>query len=199
MSIKTIASLLCLLIGFTLLSGCVAAVATGAVAATGAAVAYDRRSVGTVIDDQGIEFKVRHAINTYEPLNLQKNTHLVVISYNNAVLLVGQVPDETISTKIQELAEDTEQVRKVYNQLEIMPPTSFSQRSKDSLITTKIKSTSLFGREIDPLRTKVITENNVVYLMGIVSHEEAEKLSEAARKVSGVERVVRVFDYNDSD
>jgi osmotically-inducible protein OsmY len=178
-----------------LLSGCWIAVATSA--AAGAAVVYDRRSTGTVIDDQNIEFKIRHSVATFKPVNLQKNTHLSVTSYNNAVLLVGQVPDEVVKEKIGALAADTDQVRKVYNQLQIMPPTSLTQRSKDSWITAKIKSNSIFGREIDPLRTKVITENNVVYLMGIVSHEEAEKLTNVARKTNGVERVIRVFDYND--
>lgn len=181
----------------SLLSGCLAAVATGAAAGAAGAIAYDRRSAGTVIDDQNIEFKIRHSVTTFKPVNLQKNTHLSVTSYNNAVLLVGQVPDEVVKEKIGELAADTDQVRKVYNQLQIMPPTSLSQRSKDTWITTKIKSNSIFGREIDPLRTKVITENNVVYLMGIVSHEEAEKLTNVARKTNGVERVIRVFDYND--
>jgi osmotically-inducible protein OsmY len=184
-----------LLISTLLLSGCVAAVVGGS-AATTAWVAQDKRTTGTVIDDQTIEMKIQHEIGEYEFLNLNANAHLVIVSYNNIVLLVGQVPSSGAKEQIAKIARDTQKVRKVHDELTIQEPISLATRSKDSWITTKIKASSGFN-EINPLHTKVITENSVVYLMGIVTRAQADQLTELARSTSGVARVVRVFEYVD--
>ncbi len=184
--------LLLLCVGF--LSGCLAL--AGGAAVTGAAVAYDKRTTGTVIDDQGIEIKISHAIEEYEFINLNARAHIVIVSYNEIVLLVGQVASQAAKDKIGDIARDTEKVRKVYNELTVQEPTSIVTRSHDSWITTKIKTSSGFN-EINPLHTKVITENDVVYLMGIVSRDQADKLTDLARSTGGVTKVVRVFEYVD--
>lgn len=177
-----------------LLSACVPAVIGGA--AAGGAVAYDQRTTGTVIDDQTLERKIRHEIDEYEHLNLDANSHIVIVSYNEIVLLIGQVASQAAKDKIGELATGTEKVRKVYNELEVGAPTSMITRSHDSWITTKIKSSSGFN-DVNPLRTKVITENDVVYLMGIVTRAQADQLTALARSTGGVDKVVRVFEYVD--
>jgi osmotically-inducible protein OsmY len=176
------------------LSACIPAVVGGAAATS--AVAYDKRTTGTIIDDQGIEVKVRHQIDEYEHINLDANSHIVIVSYNEVVLLVGQVASTAAKEKIGELTAKVQKVRKVHNELEVGEPTSLVTRSHDTWITTKIKSSSGFN-EINPLHTKVVTENDVVYLMGIVSRQQADQLTELARSTTGVSRVVRVFEYVD--
>lgn len=176
------------------LSACIPAVVGGAAATS--AVAYDKRTTGTIIDDQGIEVKVRHQIDEYEHINLDANSHIVIVSYNEVVLLVGQVASTAAKDKIGELTAKVQKVRKVHNELEVGEPTSLVTRSHDAWITTKIKSSSGFN-EINPLHTKVVTENDVVYLMGIVTRQQADQLTELARSTTGVARVVRVFEYVD--
>jgi osmotically-inducible protein OsmY len=179
----------------TLLSGCIGPVLIAG-AATGATVAHDRRTSGTIMDDKAIQLKAEHEMR--ENVALKKDAHVVFTSYNNIVLIVGQVPSHDVSSKIEALVQDIPEVKKVYNELEVGPPISMTTISHDSWITTKIKSSSMYGRAgVDPLRTKVVTENSVVYLMGIVSHAEADNATELARKVEGVTRVVRVFEYTD--
>lgn len=174
------------------LTGCATALIGGA--AAGGKVAYDKRTTGTIIEDQAIERRIGDAIDDYEYLNLDAKSHLVIVSYNENVLIAGQVPSQAAKDKIGELAKNTEKVNKVFNELEIGEPSSLVTRSHDAWITTKIKSSSVFN-EVDPVRTKVVTENGVVYLMGIVTHAEADNLTELARTSSGVTRVVRLFEY----
>jgi len=178
-----------------LLSGCIGPVLIAG-AATGATVAHDRRTSGTIMEDKAIQLKAEHEMR--DNVALKKDAHVVFTSYNNNVLIVGQVPSHDVSSKIEEMVQNIPEVKKVYNELEVGPPISMTTISHDSWITTKIKSSSLYGRAgVDPLRTKVVTEDSVVYLMGIVSHAEADNATELARKVEGVERVVRVFEYTD--
>ncbi|MFI4956095.1 MAG: BON domain-containing protein [Gammaproteobacteria bacterium] len=183
------------LTSMTLLTGCLGP-ALIAGAATGATMAHDRRTSGTIMEDKAIQLKADHELR--ENVALKKDAHIVVTSYNNNVLIVGQVPSHDASSKIEALVQNIAEVKKVYNELEVAPPVSMKTISHDSWITTKIKSSSMNGRAgVDPLRTKVITENGVVYLMGIVSRAEADNATELARKVEGVKRVVRVFEYTD--
>ena len=178
-----------------LLSGCVGPMLIAG-AAPGATVAHDRRTSGTIVEDKSIQLKAEHEL--HENIALKKDAHIVFTSYNNNVLIVGQVPSHDVSSKVESLVQDIDEVKKVYNELEVGPPISMTTISHDSWITTKIKSSSMYGRSgVDPLRTKVVTENGVVYLMGIVSRAEADNATELARKVEGVKRVVRVFEYTD--
>lgn len=179
-----------------LVSACATAVVGGAAATGTAAVAYDKRTTGTMIEDQAIERKVRDAIDEYEHINLDAKSHIVIVSYNEIVLLVGQVASQAAKDKIGELAQNVEKVRKVNNELEVGEPTSMVTRSHDAWITTKIKSSSGFNN-VNPLHTKVITEHDVVYLMGMVSRAQGDQLTELARTTTGVSRVVRVFEYID--
>lgn len=189
-------TLLMAILTVNLLSGC-AAVIVGA-AAVGASAVHERRSVGTMVDDEGIEWKIKSAISDDKPLSSQ--SHINVISLNGVVLLVGQTPTEALSTQATNLARGVEQVRVVHNELTIAAPNSYMTRSSDAIITSKVK-TSLFKvkghDDFDPTRVKVVTENGTVYLMGIIYRSEADDAARQASEVGGVQKVVKLFEYID--
>ena len=174
-----------------LLHGCAGIVVAGA--ATTAVVANDRRTFGSVIDDQSIELKAANAI-TARP-ELTKSCRISAVSMNGMVLLVGQTPSEEYKRDAEDRVRKVEGVRHVYNELQIRKPIAFDRQSNDSWITSKVKSQMLVTKGVDSTRFKVITENSVVYLMGLVTRAEADKAIDIARHVSGVNKVVKVFEY----
>jgi osmotically-inducible protein OsmY len=180
----------------SLLGGCAAVVVTGA--ATGANAAHDRRTLGAYLDDEGIELKARLAIT--EDKELYSQVHVNIISVNGVVLLVGQAPTEAMRLKVGDFTRVIEKVRVVHNEMTIAAPNSYMTRSSDSLITAKVKG-SLFGIKghdgFDPTRVKVVTENGIVYLMGILYRSEADAVATRASRVSGVQKVVKLFEYLD--
>lgn len=180
-----------LLAGCTLIQGCGALVATGVV--TGAAVAHDRRTAGNIVDDQSIEIKA-HTLFQDEP-ELSEGVHIDVTSYNGVVLLSGETPTEAQRRRAQELVSGIEGVRRVHNELAIAAPSSAMTRSSDSLITAKVKARMVGKEGFDAGWVKVVTENGTVYLMGIVTRDEADKATEITRSTGGVQRVVRLFEY----
>lgn len=176
------------------LSGCAALVVGGAVG-TGAAVAHDRRTTGTVVEDQSIETKARRAISG--DTNLRRQSHINITSYNMNVLLSGETPSEAMRARAGELVRNVGKVRNVYNELTVAAPSSHMVRSSDTWITTKVKA-NLFGVKVkgfDPTRVKVITENGTVFLLGLVSRPEGDAAAESARQITGVQRVVKLFEY----
>lgn len=172
------------------LTGCAAA-AIGAIVG-GAAVMNDRRTTGSQADDQSIEFKVPDLIHA-EP-DLWNSSHVSTTSFNSIVLLSGETPSEEFKVRIGAIAASVPKVRRVHNELAIAAPSSMSARSADAWITGKVKSALLNDMQLDSTRVKVVTEKGVVYLMGLVTNAEAEKATEIARRVSGVQRVVRLFE-----
>ncbi len=186
---------LCLLLALsTLLGGCVAAAAGGTAAAVG--VAHDRRTAGTVLDDEAIELKAAKRI--FEDAELRKQVHINVTSYNYQVLVSGEAPTRELADRVIQYVRTIPKVRKVYDEIAIAAPSAMLSRSSDTLITAKVK-TALFGigKNFDPTRVKVVTERGIVYLMGIVTRDEAAKATEAARHVGGVQKVVKLFEYLD--
>ena len=151
-----------------------------------------------MVDDEGIEWKVKSAIN--ENKSLSSQSHINVISLNGVVLLVGQTPTEALRQQTTSLAKGIEKVRIVHNEMTVAAPNSYMTRTSDSYITSKVK-TSLFkvkGHEdFDPTRVKVVTENGTVYLMGIVYRSEAGDAAKQASRVGGVQKVVKLFEYLD--
>ncbi|PCI18502.1 MAG: BON domain-containing protein [Piscirickettsiaceae bacterium] len=177
----------------TLLSGCAAVVVGGAT--TGVAIVHDRRTTGTVIDDQGIEFKSLYAL--YSDPSIRNNTHINVTSYNGILLLTGEAPNEDLRNKIVTKLSRIQKVRTVHNNITLAAPSSLVSRSSDTLITSKAKI-SLFNinglKGFDPTRVKIITENGVVYLLGILREHESQAVIETTRRVGGVQRVVKLFE-----
>lgn len=173
-----------------LLQGCVVAAAGGA--ATGAVVATDRRTAGTIVDDQAIEFKAMHEIRQNK--TLWKESHINIISYNNVLLMVGQTPSEEYKRQAEEAVSSIPKVRRIHNELIIAEPASLSTRSQDSWITTQIKTKLVGHKEIRANRIKVVTENGVVYLMGLTTPEEEMTATDIAREIKGVDTVVQIFE-----
>jgi osmotically-inducible protein OsmY len=183
-------AIIALLLALPLVQGCGALLAGGA-AATGVVVSQDRRTMGTLTEDEGIEIKTSSRIGE----RFKDGVHINVTSYNRMVLLTGEVPDAEARTEAERIAWSVENVRGVHNELAVAGVSSFTVRSNDSLITTKVKGRLLDSGKINPLHVKVVTENSIVYLMGLVTKDEANEATEVARTTSGVQKVVRVFEY----
>ncbi|THB74325.1 MAG: BON domain-containing protein [Gammaproteobacteria bacterium] len=178
------------------LQGCLGTALVVGGVAVGASVAHERRSAGTVMDDEAIEFKVSSALSEV-PETSGDDAHINVISYNYQVLLTGEVPNKTSKNVASRQAMSVEKVKKVANELAIAEKSSLGARTTDVWITTKVKA-NLFSVDIDgfdPTRVKVATERRIVYLMGLVTREEADAAVEVARNIEGVEKVVKIFEY----
>lgn len=173
-----------------LLSGCVAAVVGGA--ATGVVVSEDRRTVGTVTEDQGIEIKAANRIG-----DKYKDAHINVTSFNRMVLVTGEAPDAAAKTDMEKIVQAIENVRGVFNEVAVGPASALSARTNDSFITSKVKARFVDERRFNAIHVKVVTEATVVYLLGLVKHKEADDAVEIARTTSGVKRVVKLFEYID--
>ncbi len=181
-----------LLAAAPLIHGCAAVLVGGAAATTGYVVGEDRRSVGTIAEDQGIESKIGNRITEKYP-----NAHINVTGYNRMALLTGEAPTADAKAEIERVARSVENVRGVYNEVSVGPPSTLSQRTNDAYITSKIKARYLDAQRFNPIHVKVVTEAGTAFLMGIVSRKEAEDATELARTTSGVQKVVRVFEYTD--
>lgn len=162
----------------------------GGGAVMGAMVAVDRRTTGTQVEDEGIEMRTASRIRE----SLSENAHVNVTSYNRQVLLTGEVPSAADSQKAEQIALAVENVRSVVNDLGVMPGSSLTQRSKDTFITGKVRASLVDAKDLSANAFKVVTERNVVYLMGRVTPREAKRSAEIARGVDGVSKVVRVFE-----
>ncbi len=176
-----------------LLQGCAAAVVGGA--ATGTSVAHDRRSAGTMMDDEVIEMKILS--NSFQDDPLRSHTDISATSYNYVVLLTGQAETAEYRNQFVELARRTPMVKQVISEVEIEPAAGWTETSKDAYITSKVKL-ALFEIKLDgfdPSRVKVVTEKKVVYLMGMVTPTEANEVVEKVRHVRDVKQVVKAFEY----
>ena len=182
-----------LTLGFTLLlSGCMAP-ALVAGAAGGATVANDERSSQAMLDDQFIEAKARDAI--YADLKRAKRIHVNVTSYNRVVLLTGEALSSSTRNAAVEITRKIDKVRRVHNEIVIADLTSFSSRTSDSWITSKIKSQMFATKRFDSTRVKVVTENGTVFLMGLVDKKTGKQAAAIASNVADVKRVIKLFEY----
>ncbi|MBE2259551.1 MAG: BON domain-containing protein, partial [Rhodobacteraceae bacterium] len=171
-----------------MLQACVPLVAAGATQATLSAV--DRRSLGTQTEDETIEWKAAVQISEIGG----KESHTNFTSYNRKVLISGEVPSENIKTEVERRVAALPQVRGVYNELAVAPPTSFGTRSNDSYITTKVKARFVDAGKFNAVYVKVVTEDGVVYLLGLVTQREADAAIQIARTTSDVKKVVTLFE-----
>lgn len=180
------------LIGLTLsLQGCVFVVGAAAGAAA-IAMVYDHRSISNSVQDTRIATKVAEKLHRVPRL---KDSHVDVSVFNHVVLLTGQTPNANAKQIAEDVAKTVPEVGRVYNQITIEGPTSSLTRTSDSWITTKIKTQMLATDDLKSSSIKIITENGVVYLMGVVSEQQAEIAVDIARQVSGVQKVVKIFQY----
>lgn len=177
------------------LSACVPLVVGGGMVA-GTLVAVDRRTAGTVVEDESIEVKAASRIRE----TLGDKARINVTSYNRQVLLTGEVGNETDKQALTRLAESVDNVRGVVNESAVAPFTAtLSQRSADTFITGKVRASLMDAKDLQASAFKVTTENKVVYMMGIVTPREAKRAAEIARGVNDVTKVVRVFEVVSED
>jgi osmotically-inducible protein OsmY len=170
------------------LSGCAALVVGGAVGT--ALVVSDRRTAGTQLEDQNIELKALTRIRE----TVGERGHISATSYNRQVLLTGEVASEADRTALEQAIGRIEGVRSIVNELAVMGASSMTARSNDLILTSKVKASFIDAKDLHATAVKVVTERGVVYLMGRVTEREATRATELARGVSGVQKVVRVFE-----
>ncbi len=170
------------------LGACAPVVVGGAV--VGGLVAVDRRTAGAQLEDERIELRgaarIRDALGT--------RVRVEITSYNRQVLLTGEAPNEQDKKRVEQVISAVENVRSVVNELVIMDTPSLKQRSSDALITGKVKASLIDARDLYANAFKVVTERGTTYLMGRVTQREADRATEIARSVSGVQRVVRILE-----
>jgi osmotically-inducible protein OsmY len=175
----------------TLMQAC-APIIVGGVAA-GAGVLADRRATGSQLDDERIEngtlLEAKRAHGD--------GTHLNITSYNYNVLLSGEVFNEAQKTAIEDIVRGNRLVKTIYNELGVMPVASLASVSADTALTARVKARLVDTKGVSANNVKVITERRIVYLMGILNKEEATLATEAARATTGVEKVVRLFEYRE--
>ncbi len=164
-------------------------------AATGVAVANDRRTASTIVEDQAIEIKIANAISADKEIASQ--SHIAVVSYNHVVLLLGQTPDERLRARAVSLARKVENVKRVHNEITIGQPTPYRVRNNDAWLTAKVKTKLLSEKNLSSLHVKVVTENGVTYLMGWVTRDEGDQIARVVQQVKGIKAVVKVFEYSD--
>ncbi len=174
----------------TLLAGCAPLLIAGAAGGT-ALVDADRRSAGAQVDDEAIELKIGNNIGT----GYGDRVHVNVTSYDGIVLLTGEVPTQDLVGTIGEIARTTAKVKRVDNEITVGPVASFGSRTNDSYITSKVKSRFVEANKFAANHVKVVTERQVVYLMGIVRRDEGDAAGQIAATTSGVVRVVKLFEY----
>lgn len=173
----------------SLLTSCVAAVVAGAAASM---VVYDRRSVSALESDARIFHVVHKTIVTNPRFN---ESRIVVVSFNRVVLLIGQTPHAGLRTSAEKIAQNTPNVRRVYDEISVGNPLSLSMKTKDSLITGQVRTRMLNKKGLESGSIRIVTEGGIVYLMGIVTREQASLAVDVARQVKDVQKVVKVFQY----
>lgn len=175
-----------------MLAGCVPVLLAGG-ATAGYMFAEDRRTSGVYVEDQGLEFKTSSRIKEKYPSQIHVNT----TSFNRVVLLTGEVPSEEVKAGITEVVKAVENVRSVQNETVVAGVSAMSARANDSYLTSKVKTRLVGTKDISANHIKIVTENNIVFLMGLVTHREADVAAEVARQTAGVLKVVKVFEYID--
>ena len=171
------------------LSAC-APLVVGSAVGTGVLVATDRRTSGTQLEDQGIELRAANRLRD----QFGDRARVSVTSYNRRVLLTGEVPSEADRATANRIVAGVENVREIVDELGVMSSPSFTARSADTLVTARVKAALVDARDVSANAFKVVTERGTTYLMGRVTQREADRATEVARSIPGVQRVVRVFE-----
>ena len=187
---KSTASLLSTLVMCLGLASCAAPLMFGGVLG-GAMVASDRRTTGIQLEDEGIEQRAASAMRE----NFGTKEHINITSYNRQVLITGEVSNDTIRTQAEQLVGRVQNVRTVVNELAVGPASSLTDRSSDAVLVAKVKAAMIDTEDVFANVYKVVGERGTIYLMGRVTQREAKRATDVVRGVSGVKRVVRVFEY----
>ena len=185
-----------LILSIALLSASCATIISATTGDDGIQEDKSKRSTGSMMDDSSIETAIKVNLNAAD--QALKDAHIIVVSYDAIVLLAGQVPSQELKNLATRVAtSSSSRVQTVYNELEVAGDTTFLSRSSDAWITSKIKTLLLANSDVSGLRTKVVTSNGVVYLMGLTTHSQADKVVDLVSHTGGVVKVVRAFEYID--
>lgn len=186
--------LIAALVAATSLAACAPLIVAGVVAGT-AVVATDRRTAGTLVDDQTIQLRVSNELSSA----LKGDIHISVNSFERRVLLTGEVPNEQMKEQAGAIAARSLNVRAVNNELAIAPPSTLGQRTSDTTLSGKVRAAFVNTREIAFNSVEIVTERGIVYLLGVVTEKEGEVAAHVASRVSGVQQVVKAFDYESAE
>jgi osmotically-inducible protein OsmY len=167
----------------------------GTAVAGGVMVASDRRTSGTVIEDNAIQLKSSNRISDA----LGERAHVNVTSYNRQILLTGEVPSEQDKQLVEKVVAGVENARGVYNELAVLGNTTLSQRSSDTLVTSRVKASLVDAQDLSANAFKITTERGTVYLLGRVTKREAARATEIARGVDGAQRIVTYWEFITED
>ncbi len=190
---RNLVTLMILILNILLITGCgplIVASAAGTVA-----VIADRRTTGTIVEDNAIELKAVSKLQSHP--NISDNSKLFVTSYNERILLTGQAKNKQTIDEIVEVVRSIPKVRTIYNEIKVAENQSIKSSTYDAWLTTKVKTNLAGDSNVNPLNIKITTVDNVVYMMGLVTKAEGGAATEVARKVSGVNKVVKLFEYID--
>jgi osmotically-inducible protein OsmY len=171
------------------LSGCAPLLVGGAVVG-GSMVVTDRRTSGAQVEDQAIELKVLNRVREA----VGERGHINVTSYNRLLLITGEAATEADKAAVEQAASRVENVRSIVNELAVTGSSSLTGRSNDTIITSKVKASYIDAKDVFANAVKVVTERGTVFLMGRVTEREATRAGDIARGVSGVQKVVKVFE-----
>lgn len=189
---KTRFVLLAVLSIFT--AGCIPVALVAGGATVGGAVVYDKRSTKTIAQDRDTASRALRTL--YDDPELREQTHITVATFNQIVLMAGQAPTAELRDRAYQLVASTSpRAKRIYNEITVEPPISKTAAANDTWLTTKIKTAMLAEKGLSSSQIKVVTENKSVYLMGLVTRKQADLAAEVASQVSGVERVVKIFEY----
>ena len=182
-------ALIAALAAATALSACAPLLIGGAVLG-GSMVVSDRRTSGAQVEDQGIELKVLNRVREA----VGDRGHISVTSYNRLLLITGEAATDADKAAVEQAASRVENVRSIVNELAVMGASSLTSRSNDTILTSKVKASYVDAKDVFSNAVKVVTERGTVFLMGRVTEREATRASDIARGVSGVQKVVKVFE-----
>lgn len=178
----------------TQLCGCIASAVVGGAAIVGTSM-HDRRSFGQQADDEAWELKTLQVI----PQKYHDNSHFNITAYNGNILITGETPNSASAEGIIAAVKTMPNVKRIYNELRIAPLSSLSSRSNDSFITSKVKAKLVDTKQVSTNHIKVVTENAEVFLMGLVTQNEATAAIEATRRVGGVRKVINLLEILSAD
>jgi len=183
------AALLAAIAASTALSACAPIIVGGAMLG-GTMMVTDRRTSGAQVEDEAIELKAMNRIRDV----LHDRGHASTVSYNRMVLIIGEVPTEEDKAAVEQAVQRVENARSTVNEVAVMGTPSLTSRSNDAILTSKVKASLIDAKDLQAQAFKVVTERGIVYMMGRVTEREATRGVDIARGVSGVQKVVRVFE-----
>ena len=172
-----------------LTSGCIPLVVGGAIA-SGSMIALDRRTSGAQLEDEGIELRASNRLRSA----IGERAHINVTSYNRQVLVTGEVPSASDKQLAEQTVRQTENVVSVVNELAVLGNSTLAQRTSDVLVTGRVRAMLIDARDLQSSAFKVVTERGTTFLMGRVTQREADRATQIAQGVSGVQKVVRIFE-----